>query len=236
MGYSEKERRNFSLSKRASESINRMAEEYDMSYSDVVENAVLEYADRDRLARIEEKLDEVLGESETPPTPSEQNQPEKEKRSSPVERRADDMFDYLSDTHGAAPLITSHEISAAIEEVWGDASEHMVEKYRPKIEKRLRENGWYAHPVRDAWYSSREKYRNAIEIAYDDASELVTQLEENPTMANEGEVQQTFGVVVQSPSDFRDAVVSEDLADESDAKEVVALAQNHYERFNDRVR
>lgn len=56
------DRRNFSLSPHVSEAIDIFAEENNMNKSEVVENAVLEYTENDRVARIESKIDDVLAE------------------------------------------------------------------------------------------------------------------------------------------------------------------------------
>ncbi len=55
----EKVRRNFSIREKVDAVLNDKADEWDMSRSEIVEKAVLEYTDHDRTARIEEKLDEI---------------------------------------------------------------------------------------------------------------------------------------------------------------------------------
>lgn len=55
----EKVRRNFSIREKVDGVLNDKADEWDMSRSEIVEKAVLEYTDHDRTARIEEKLDEI---------------------------------------------------------------------------------------------------------------------------------------------------------------------------------
>jgi hypothetical protein len=56
----ETERRNFSIGRDASVAIDEFATEHNITKSKVVENAVLEYTGKDRTARIEEKVDQIL--------------------------------------------------------------------------------------------------------------------------------------------------------------------------------
>lgn len=71
-------RRNFSISLDASIAIDEYAEEYNITKSKVVENAVLEYTGKDATARIEQKVDEILATLEGDgPSPAQTREKEK---------------------------------------------------------------------------------------------------------------------------------------------------------------
>ena len=129
-------RKNYSLTPQAIDAIETYADEHDMEYSQVVENAVLEYTDTDRLNRVEQKIDRVLDAVESEPPASGPEQAERESIAS--EDNQDNSsaesiveeYDYTADRD--EPL-TKDEINALL-----DTHEpHITAEHIPEKESEL---------------------------------------------------------------------------------------------------
>lgn len=186
-------RANFSLTERVDRILNEKSNEWDMSRSEIVRKAVLEYTDEDRTARIEDKLDRLLEQSdEGGPPASLETRPEKEKASnsgktgdeslpadllavdtsSPTENRANKMFNYIINEFHDIPLVGKQEIQDAIEEIWSD-TEYAMEQYEPKIHSRLEDAGIEKHPTRDVWYFDRDVFVKHVQAQWADVEKTL---------------------------------------------------------------
>lgn len=117
MGNRNTVRRNFSISERADMALEEMSDEWDMSRSEIVSKAVLEYTDRDRTARIEDKLDDVLDRLDEPRPDGgtlSENNTRKEKRTDPAEEHRFVPSEY--DPDGGVPL-SKDELKQLLKEV-----------------------------------------------------------------------------------------------------------------------
>lgn len=117
MGNRNTVRRNFSITKRADMALEEMSDEWDMSRSEIVTKAVLEYTDRDRTARIEEKLDDVLDRLDEPRSDGgtlSENNSRKEKRKSRADVHTFDPSDYDPD---GGDVLTKDELKQLLKEV-----------------------------------------------------------------------------------------------------------------------
>lgn len=118
MGNRNTVRRNFSITQRADMALEEMSDEWDMSRSEIVSKAVLEYTDRDRTARMEEKLDEVLDRLDAPKTDGgtlSENPVQKEKRTAPADTHTFDPVDY--DPEADRNPLTKDELKQLLKEV-----------------------------------------------------------------------------------------------------------------------
>ncbi len=192
-------RANFSITDRIDTILDEKASEWDMSRSEIVREAVREYTDEDRTARIEHKLDRVLdavaeGGPHTSPEPT----PKKETHanddsttpeslpasllptdtSSPTKNRANEMFNILietaSDEDGDSDVITEREIHEAIVDVWGEETDHMMNKYTEKIETRFKDAGFHQHVSKPhLWYLNERAYENHLRGRWEDVQDAI---------------------------------------------------------------
>jgi len=114
-----------------------------------VEQALSEYIDRDRYARIEDKLDRVVahvsdsGGTHTH-TPS---------RGSETVERARDIYRRVADNHGT--VVRDDDLVRAIEDIAG-ADDRTVAKYKDVLRRR---NLTYEHPAQSSvWTTDRQKW------------------------------------------------------------------------------
>lgn len=244
-------RRNFSVTKEVDRILNEKSEEWDMSRSEIVVKAVLEYTDHDRTARIEEKVDKILDHVEggTPHT-SESGTPEKEKQpdesetvddelpaeplpedtTSPVKTRANKFYNYLIRENADQSFVHRKDIEDAIKDVWGE-SDHMVPKYTPKVKKRLNNAGFEKHPRKEMWYFDEDMYENHMMELYEDVERM---LEGEPPEYRFTDVDANneidyMQVGISQIEEIKNAVVDGGIVDEEDVEDLKNMGQQRLE-------
>jgi len=130
------------------------ADEAGKSQSDLCREAIMEYTDRDRAARIESKLDRVLssldGETHTHTPP---------KKSASVPERARSIARRLYE-HNDMPVKGS-AVEIAIENVAG-GDDRTVSKYKEQLKKR---GLLYEHPMQPVWTDQKREWVQWVENA-----------------------------------------------------------------------
>jgi len=136
------------------------AEETDQSLSSLVRQAVLEYTDRDRTARIEDKLDRVLdsldADAHTHKRPASGTA-----RSVPEKARG--VADHIYQHHDS--VVRGDDVELAIENIASVGDERSVRKYKAQLKKR---NLLFKHPNQEVWTSERDRWVSWVEGAYVD--------------------------------------------------------------------
>lgn len=114
-----------------------------------VEQALSEYIDRDRYARIEDKLDRVVAHvSDSGGTHTHTSS-----RGSETVERARDIYRRVADNHGT--VVRDDDLVRAIEDIAG-ADDRTVEKYKDVLRRR---NLTYEHPAQSSvWTTDRQKW------------------------------------------------------------------------------
>jgi hypothetical protein len=133
------------------------AAETDQSLSSLVRQAVLEYTDRDRAARIEDKLDRVLdslGDDAHTHTARPGN-------SVPEKTRA--IADHIYQHYDGA--IKGDDVELAIENIAAVGDARSVRKYKKQLKKR---NLLFKHPNQPVWTDDKEQWVGWVEGAYVD--------------------------------------------------------------------
>lgn len=130
------------------------AEETDQSLSSLVRQAVLEYTDKDRTARIEDKLDRVLDTLDAEDTHTQTYSGSAAMQGSQTVERTREIADRLYDNHGT--LIDDSDVDRAVTDIAG-GDPRTVEKYKDELRDR---SLLYQHPNDDLerWYSEREAW------------------------------------------------------------------------------
>lgn len=174
----DKNRRNFSISDRVDNVLNEKSDEWDMSRSQIVEEAVIEFADHDRSARIESKVDEILDRLDEGGVPSRESTSKKEKSSSDsdsgkIQKRPDEIHEALMENVGDADVITKDDIHEAIADWWGDDTPHMREKYTPKVAGKLEAEGWHAVNNEGLWCRDEETFHEELERVWEESGQVV---------------------------------------------------------------
>jgi predicted transcriptional regulator len=136
------------------------AEETDQSLSSLVRQAVLEYTDRDRTARIEDKLDRVLA-SLDDDAHTHKGSMSGPSRSVPEKARA--VADHLYQNYEG--VIRGDDVELAIENIADVGDDRSVDKYKTQLKKR---NLLFKHPNQDIWTPEKEQWVNWVEGAYVD--------------------------------------------------------------------
>jgi len=127
------------------------AEETDQSLSSLVRQAVLEYTDKDRTARIEDKLDRVLDTLDADNTHTQTYSGSAVTEGSQTVERTREIADRLYDNHGT--ILDDSDVDRAITDIAG-GDPRTVEKYKGELRSR---SLLYEHPNDDLerWYSER---------------------------------------------------------------------------------
>ena len=130
------------------------AEETDQSLSSLVRQAVLEYTDKDRTARIEDKLDRVLDTLDAGDTHTQTYSGGTATQGSQTVERTREIADRLYDNHGT--IIDDSDVERAVTDIAG-GDPRTVEKYKDELRDR---SLLYQHPNDDLerWYSERERW------------------------------------------------------------------------------
>jgi len=130
------------------------AEETDQSLSSLVRQAVLEYTDNDRAARIEDKLDRVLDTLDAEDTHTQTYSGGAATQGSQTVERTREIADRLYDNHGT--IIDDSDVDRAVTDIAG-GDPRTVEKYKGELRDR---SLLYQHPNDDLerWYSEQEEW------------------------------------------------------------------------------
>jgi len=137
--------------------VEKWADETDSSISALSRDAILEYTDRDRAARIEDKLDRVLdslGDGEHTHTNS--------ARQMSVPETARSIARRVYDNH-AMPVRES-DVELAIEDL-GGATDRTIQQYKTQLKKR---GLLYRHPAQPIWTDDKREWVEWVENAHVD--------------------------------------------------------------------
>jgi len=134
------------------------AEETDQSLSALVRQAVLEYTDNDRTARIEDKLDRVLDSLDAGDTHTQTYSGGGGTEGSQTVERTREIADRLYDNHGT--VIDDSAVERAVTDIAG-GDPRTVAKYKDELRDR---SLLYEHPNGDLerWYAERELWLSDI--------------------------------------------------------------------------
>lgn len=134
------------------------AEETDQSLSALVRQAVLEYTDKDRTARIEDKLDRVLDTLDAGDTHTQTYSGGGGTEGSQTVERTREIADRLYDNHGT--VIDDSDVERAVTDIAG-GDPRTVAKYKDELRDR---SLLYQHPNGDLerWYAEREMWLSDI--------------------------------------------------------------------------
>jgi len=134
------------------------ADETDQSLSSLVRQAVLEYTDKDRTARIEDKLDRVLDTLDADNTHTQTYSGSAVTEGSQTVERTREIADRLYDNHGT--ILDDSDVDRAITDIAG-GDPRTVEKYKGELRSR---SLLYEHPNDDLerWYSERGAWLSDI--------------------------------------------------------------------------
>jgi len=134
------------------------AEETDQSLSALVRQAVLEYTDNDRTARIEDKLDRVLDTLDAGDTHTQTYSGGGGTEGSQTVERTREIADRLYDNHGT--VIDDSAVERAVTDIAG-GDPRTVKKYKDELRDR---SLLYQHPNDDLerWYSEREEWLSDV--------------------------------------------------------------------------
>ena len=140
------------------EQLKEWAEETDQSLSSLVRQAVLEYTDHDRTARIEEKLDRVLDSLDAGDTHTQTYSGGGATEGSRTVERTREIADRLYDNHGS--IIDDSDVGRAITDIAG-GDPRTVQKYKDELRDR---SLLYEHPNDDLerWYSERGEWLSDV--------------------------------------------------------------------------
>jgi len=235
-------RATFSIPEELDTDLNAAADEWNMNRSEIVREALREYLDQDKLARVEHKLDQVLdavSEGGTP-TPSETTS-KKEKSSSessepdenlpapllsedeggPKEKRANKMFNTLIREYQDTAVISKPEIVDAIETVWGDATDHMLDEYIPKLEQRLKDAGCNRHVSKPhVWYLDDEAYEDHVQSNWESVETAVAEGEPDPMWDVSSEME-TIQRAIEEGEEMKQTVLETGVESKSEVSEVL---------------
>lgn len=132
----------------------------DKPLSQLLRQAILEYTDKDRLRRVEEKVDRVLELSQNGTrthTLSTNSVPEKARA----------VAEHIYDNYEMPVKHTDVEI--AVENIAGVGDERSLKKYFSQLKKR---GLLYQHPSGNVWTDSKTQYVGWVEGAYHDPDVL----------------------------------------------------------------
>lgn len=176
--------RSYKITRETATLIDALADENNEYKSTIIESAIREYADADRNARIETKVDEALailraersgdtpsGEenakkknrgSEPKPDPDSESVSDSSDSASAVERRADNMYGILLErvNREERDRLTREQAEQAIASVVSN-SDYAIEQYLPRLESRLDDDGWIDIQHTD-WYARNDRAAQAI--------------------------------------------------------------------------
>jgi len=136
--------------------LNEWADETDKSVSHLLREAVLEYTDKDRTARIEEKVDRALTILESGEHTHTQDMPG---GSQSVPEKARAIAKRCYENH-SMPM-QGQDLKIAIEDIAG-ADDRTIEKYKDQLKKR---GLMYTHPLQPVWTDSKRKWVKWVEGA-----------------------------------------------------------------------
>lgn len=120
-----------------------------------VENALEEYVDRDRFARIEEKLDTLIEHTDATHTHMD----------NPTAEKTDEIASNLSAT--GQTVIPDDDVVRAIEKIAG-SDPRTVSKYKTQLQRR---GLAYSHPTGTVWTTDREQFVSWVDgVADNDPS------------------------------------------------------------------
>jgi len=130
------------------------AAETDQSLSSLVRQAVLEYTDRDRAARIEDKLDRVLDSLDAGDTHTQTRPSTPGTQGSQTVERTREIADRIYDNH--AEIISESDVERAITDIAG-GDPRTVKKYKDELRER---SLLYRHPNDELgkWYTEQSPW------------------------------------------------------------------------------
>lgn len=139
--------------------LNEYVDNSEKTQSEVVRQAIMEYLDHDRAARLEgevrdlhDKLDRVVDTLADGDSHTHTNQPGMKQGGTALER-ARDMIDTLQQNHG--PVIKNHDVELVIENFAG-ADDRTIRKYKRLFRKR---GMLFEHPgERPVWTPESQKW------------------------------------------------------------------------------
>ena len=211
----------FTLPAELVDAVEQTAEEQNEYDSRIAEQALEEYLDRDRTARVEEKLDQLLEQVEEGGPSADESEEKKEKSQTTFSHDSDtsssssksitsDRPDEILDTLDTETrdVVTRHDIVDAIDEWWGDATDYMIEKYVPKVGELLEENGWQYLPEIEKWCANTDAETAELQKAWnfiggeanspstaEDVDEAIDQLSQNQARFIEADITDEDNVV-----------------------------------------
>lgn len=161
---SKRKTHSYRLTPETIKTIDRLSEESDHTKSRIVELAIREYADNDRLARVERKVDQLLDQQDSEGgTPSEKSltKRERELQSNDMGVVADALYDILCEKIGESEMCPEPWLSDVIDDNTS-GSKYYHEEYRPLLEQRLGDDGWLKNPVANNWVRGDEKLEEQL--------------------------------------------------------------------------
>jgi len=123
------------------------AREAGKSVSELSRDAILEFTDKDRFARIEDKLDRVLSEMD-----GGEHTHTVDSRQKSVPETAREIAKRLYNNH--EPPIRDTDVELAIEDL-GGGSDRIVEQYKTQLKKR---GLLYKHPAQPVWTDQKKEW------------------------------------------------------------------------------
>jgi len=127
------------------------ADEADKPLSQLLRQAVLEYTDKDRLLRMEDKIDTLLAYSENGT-----HTHTKSNNSVPEKARA--IAQHIYKEH--SPPIKEDDVELAIENIADVGDERSVEKYKSQLKKRQL---LFCHPFQPVWTDKKQQWVKWVE-------------------------------------------------------------------------
>lgn len=140
--------------------IKEWAENADKPISQLLRQAILEYTDKDRLRRVEDKVDRLIELSESSThthTPNANTVPEKARATA----------QHIYEKHEAP--VKHVDVEIAVENIAGVGDERSLETYFEQMKKR---GLLYQHPSGTVWTDSKEQYVKWVVGAYHDPDPL----------------------------------------------------------------
>jgi len=157
--------------------LEQWAEKSGKSQSDLVRDAIMEYTDRDRVARIEDKLDRTLSllSDET------HTHTENELRNASIPETARAIAKRIYKNHDAP--IKGADVELAIEDL-GGADDRTLDKYKRQLKKR---GLLYKHPLQPVWTDEKQEWVGWVEGATvnSDVHEVTEKYDMDSTEYNE---------------------------------------------------
>ena len=173
--------RSYKIDEEVANELDRVADETGEYKSRIIENALQEYFDRDRFARVEGKLDEVLDRLGDLEGTSAETQVKKENSDVPIQqRRTNEIVDHVLDQVGTDEMFPQSVVREAIVRLRGD-SEYNLETYIPRVKETLEAEGWHYISTTQVWVADEERYLDGLESSFELALDTVNDPNEGVT-------------------------------------------------------